>query len=91
MHAELVAAVDDAVIARTRARDGLAADAGDDYGIGDQPLFESEVKVGALARELDGFVDVWKRGGRDADAAVILQEVKAIMVEPGSYDAHKPG
>jgi hypothetical protein len=86
---ELVTAVDRALTTRTRARERLAAQHGG-YGVGDQVLFVREVEVGALARELDGFIEGWPPNGGGLLVDEILKRVRPLLVEPGSPEAHDP-
>lgn len=90
MRDELAAAVDQAVSTRTRAREALAAQYGG-YEQGDQLLFVREVNVGALGRELDGFIEDWQRsgGGKAFTADEILTRVRPLLVEPGNPEAHQ--
>ncbi len=91
MRDELAAAVDQALTTRARARETLAAQYGD-YEKGDQVLFVREIQVGALARELDGFIEDWSRsgGGKGFTAAEIVKRVRPLLVEPGNPEAHQP-
>ena len=86
---ELVAAVDQAVTARTRARESLAAQYGG-YSVGDQVLFAREVEVGALSREFDGFIEGWPPSGGGLLVDEILKRVRPLLVEPGSPEAQHP-
>lgn len=86
---ELVAAVDRAVATRVHARESLAEEHGG-YWVGDQVLFVREVEVGALARELDGFIESWLPGGGDLTVEEILEQVRPLRIEPGNPDAHMP-
>lgn len=85
----LVAAVDRAVETRTHARESLASMHG--YWVGDQILFEREVRVGALARELDNFATEWVYGEPSLSASEILRWVARLLVTPNSPEAHHPG
>ena len=89
IRSELVRAVDQAVMTRTYSRETLAEMYGG-YWVGDQYLFESEVRVGALARELDGLVQSWRFGGGDLPAAEVLAQVRPLIVTPGSLEDHEP-
>ncbi|MCU1614449.1 MAG: hypothetical protein JWO98_1989 [Frankiales bacterium] len=84
----LVLAVDRAVRTRHRARIACARKHNSGW-VGDQELFEREVKVGALARELDGFVEAWRPGGGGRARAELLESVRPLLVEPGNYAAHE--
>jgi hypothetical protein len=86
---ELVAAVDEALSTRRRAREALAAQHGGDWK-GDQILFVREVAVGALSRELDGFTEWWPSDGGGLLAGEILERVRPLLVEPGNPEAHQP-
>ena len=86
---ELVAAVDRALTTRTRARESLAAQHGGYWG-GDQVLFVREVEVGALGRELDGFIEGWPPSGGGLLVDEIVKRVRPLLVEPGSPEAHHP-
>lgn len=86
---ELVEAIDQAVTNRVRARESLADEHGGSW-VGDQVLFAREVEVGALARELDGFIDRWLSGGRDLPVDEILEQLRPLFVEPGNAEAHAP-
>lgn len=91
MRDELAAAVDQALTARERARETLAAQYGG-YGEGDQVLFVREVEVGALSRELDGFIEDWRRSGSGKGflADEIATRVRPLLVEPGNPEVHQP-
>jgi hypothetical protein len=86
---DLAAAIDHAVRTRTHARETLAA-IHNGYWVGDQVLYEREVKVGALARELDGFAAAWEPGGGAQTRDQLLESVRPLLVEPGSVEAHRP-
>lgn len=92
MRDELAAAVDQALRTRTRAREALAAQYGG-YHQGDQILFAREVDVGALGRELDGFIEDWQTsgGGKALTADELLTRVRPLLVEPGNPESHQPG
>ncbi len=90
MRDELAAAVNEAVSTRTRARETLAAQYGE-HGQGDQVLFVRETQIGALAGDLDGFVEDWQKsgGGQGLLADEILARVRPLLVEPGNPEAHQ--
>jgi hypothetical protein len=85
VRSELVQAIDNAVTARTYSRETLARTYGG-YWTGDQLLFETEVRVGALASELDGLVESWTLGGGDLPAREILARIEPLIVTPGSSE-----
>ncbi len=91
MRDDLVAAVDQALVTWTRARETLAAQHGG-YSTGDQVLYVREVEVGALAGELGGFIEDWRKsgGGRALLADEILTRVRPLLAEPGNPEAHQP-
>jgi hypothetical protein len=88
VRSELVQAIDKAIMARTYSRETLAQMYGG-YWTGDQHLFDAEVRVGALARELDNLVERWTMGERDLPAREILARIEPVIVTPGSED-HPP-
>lgn len=89
MRDNVVAAVEEAISTRTRAREALAAQHGG-YSNGDQILFVREVNVGALSRELDGFTDWWPSNGGGLLVGEILERVRPLLVEPGKPEANQP-
>jgi hypothetical protein len=86
----LAAIVDRAIRTRTRARIAAARAHGGNHWGGDQALFEREVKVGALARELAGFATSWPPGGGGMTRDELLSAVRPLLVTPGEVTAQTP-
>jgi len=78
----LIDAVDEMTVARFEARKSLA----DLYGVwvGDQHLFQSELRLGAFAAALDLFIPNWTLGGDDWSTEDIVAGVRHLILEPGA-------